>query len=157
MGQPQPVTEPLCEGAAERSDHIPGCNVRDMEGLLASVVLIAILLGVLLVVSGLVYVLAHRAQRLSKRSTDPVTMRPEPLLGRKPWFGPACGGYRYSPASPEGHAVGLAAIGAAAYLAQAGQLLACAAVAVAMVIIVFVKGAPAGSAREWQAPPNSRT
>jgi len=44
------------------------CNVRDMEGLAASVVLIAILLGVLLVVGGLVYLLA---QRLPKRSPEP--------------------------------------------------------------------------------------
>src|SRR5271163_51727 len=44
------------------------CNVRDMEGLAASVVLIAILLGVLLVVGGLVYLLA---QRLPKRSQEP--------------------------------------------------------------------------------------
>ena len=44
------------------------CNVRDMEGVAASVVLIAILLGVLLVVGGLVYLLA---QRLPKRSPQP--------------------------------------------------------------------------------------
>jgi disulfide bond formation protein DsbB len=44
------------------------CNVRDMEGLVASVLLIAILLGVLLVVGGLVYLLA---QRLPKRSPEP--------------------------------------------------------------------------------------
>jgi hypothetical protein len=52
--------------------HVPvrrvRCNVRDMEGLAASVVLIAILLGVLLVVGGLVYLLA---QRLPKRSPEP--------------------------------------------------------------------------------------
>ena len=39
-----------------------------MEGLAASVLLIAILLGVLLVVGGLVYLLA---QRLPKRSPEP--------------------------------------------------------------------------------------
>ena len=44
------------------------CNVRDMEGVAASVVLIAILLGVLLVVGGLVYLLA---QRLPKRLAYP--------------------------------------------------------------------------------------
>jgi hypothetical protein len=128
------------------------CNVRDMEGLLASVVLIAILLGVLLVVGSLVYLLALRAHRLSKRPPEPVTMRPKPLLGREPWFGPGCRGYRYrySPASPEGHAVGLVAIGAAVYLAQAGQILACVAVAATMVIIVFVKGTPPGGARAWK-------
>ena len=46
------------------------CNVRDMEGLAASVLLIAILLGVLLVVGGLVYLLA---QRLRKRLAYPPT------------------------------------------------------------------------------------
>ena len=85
------------------------CNVRDMEGLAASVLLIAIVLGVLLVVvfdifcllhlrkadtahflpkfawavlivctsplGGLVYLLA---QRLPKRSPEPVTMRTSP-------------------------------------------------------------------------------
>ena len=44
------------------------CNVRDTGGLAASVVLIAILLGVLLVVGGLIYLLA---QRLPKRSPEP--------------------------------------------------------------------------------------
>ena len=44
------------------------CNVRNMEGLAASVLLIAILLGVLLLVGGLVYLLA---QRLPKRSAYP--------------------------------------------------------------------------------------
>jgi uncharacterized BrkB/YihY/UPF0761 family membrane protein len=51
--------------------HVPvrheRCNVRNVEGLAASVLLIAILLGVLLVVGGLVYLLA---QRLPKRSTE---------------------------------------------------------------------------------------
>ena len=41
------------------------CNVRNMEGLAAAVLLIVILLGVLLVIGGLVYLLA---QRLPKRS-----------------------------------------------------------------------------------------
>src|SRR6266516_5021001 len=50
------------------------CNVRDMEGLAASVLLIAILLGVLLVVGGLVYLLA---QRLPKRSPEPQSPREE--------------------------------------------------------------------------------
>lgn len=120
-----------------------------MAGVLASVVLIAILLGVLLVVGGLGYLLARRAKRLSKLSTEPAIVRPRPLLGHEPWFGPGCRGYRYSPASPEGHAVGLVAIGGAAYLAQAGQVLACVAVAATMVIIVFVKGTPPGGARDW--------
>ena len=159
------------------------CNVWDMEGLSASVVLIAILLGVLLVVvfdvfcllrlatahtahfvprfvwavlivgtspiGGLVYLLA---QRLRKRSPEPVIMRPRPLLGSKAWYGPARarGGYGYSPASPEGHAVAMAAVAGAEYLGLAGQVLAAAAVAVALVIIVFLKGTQPGGAREWK-------
>jgi hypothetical protein len=155
-----------------------------MEGLLASVVLIAILLGVLLVVvfdvfcllrlggtadaahfvprfvwavlilgtgpiGGLVYLLA---QRLRKRSPEPMAMRPRPLLGSKAWYGPAParGGYGYSPASFEGHAVAVVGIGAAVYLALAGQGLAAATVAVALVIIVFLKSTPPGGAREWK-------
>jgi hypothetical protein len=47
---------------------VDGCNVRDMEGLAAAVLLIAILLGVLLIIGGLVYLLA---QRLPKRSPEP--------------------------------------------------------------------------------------
>jgi hypothetical protein len=113
-----------------------------MEGLLASVVLIAILLGVLLVVGGLVYLLARR---LSKRSPKPVI-----LPGREPWFGPAGGAFSYSPASPEGHAVGVVAIAAAIYLAQAGQVLASVVDVVTMVIIVFLKGTPPGAGREWK-------
>ena len=46
-----------------------------MEGLAASIVLIAILLGVLLVVGGLVYLLA---QHLPKQSPKPVTIRTRP-------------------------------------------------------------------------------
>ena len=41
-----------------------------MEGLAASVLLIAILLGVLLVIGGLIYLLAHR---LPKRSPKPMS------------------------------------------------------------------------------------
>ena len=44
------------------------CNVRNMEGLAASVLLIAIMLGVLLVAGGFVYLLARR---LPKRSPEP--------------------------------------------------------------------------------------
>jgi membrane protein implicated in regulation of membrane protease activity len=153
-----------------------------MEGLSASVVLIAIMLGVLLVVvfdvfcllrlatadtahflpkfawavlivctspiGGLVYLLA---QRLSKRSPEPVTMRPRPpLLGQKAWYGPAREGHGHAPASPEGHAVVLVAVGAAVYLAQAGQVLAAAVVAVTLVIIVFLKSTPPGNAQGWK-------
>ena len=149
-----------------------------MEGLAASVVLIAILLGVLLVVVFDVFCLLHLgkadtvhflprfvwavlvvctspigglayllAQRLPKRSPEPVTMRTRPLLGRKAWYGPTRGGYGHSPASPEGHAAALVAI-AAVYLGQAGQVLAAMVVMAALVIIVFLKGTPAGGARE---------
>jgi hypothetical protein len=47
------------------------CNVRNMEGLAASVVLIAILIGVLLVVGGLVYLLARRLPKRSPRKPVP--------------------------------------------------------------------------------------
>ena len=154
-----------------------------MQGLLASVVLIAILLGVLLVVvfdvfcllrlatddtahvvprfvwavlivgaspiGGLVYLLA---QRLRKRSPEPVTMRPRPpLLGSKAWYGPARVGHsRRSLASPEGHAVAVVAIAGAVYLVTAGKVLDAAAVAVVLVIIVFLKSTPPGGARQWK-------
>src|SRR5580658_7867993 len=161
---PRPGTRSQRSGAGE------WCNVRDVEGLSASVVLIAILLGILLVVvfdifcllrlgtsdaahfvprfvwavlivgaspiGGLVYLLA---QRLRKRSPEPVTMRPRPLLGSKAWYGPARAEHRHSPASPEGHAVAVVAIAGAVYLAQAGQVLAASAIAVALLVIVFLK------------------
>jgi len=154
------------------------CSVRDMEGLSASVVLIAILLGVLLVVvfdvfcllrlgtadtahfvprfvwavlivgispiGGLLYLLA---QRLRRRSPEPMTMRPGPLLGSKAWYGPAGGGSGRSPASVEGHAVAVVAIGGAVYLIAAGKVLDAAAVAVVLIIIVFLKSTPSGGAR----------
>jgi hypothetical protein len=44
-----------------------------MEGLAASVLLIAIMLGVLLIIGGLVYLLA---QRLPKRSPEPPPRKP---------------------------------------------------------------------------------
>ena len=62
--------------------HVPvrheRCNVRNVEGLAASVLLIAILLGVLLVVGGLVFLLA---QRLPKRSAYP------PRKPKNRWIG----------------------------------------------------------------------
>ena len=151
-----------------------------MQGLVASVVLIAILLGVLLVVAfdvfcllrlaaadtahvlprfvwavlivgtsplgGLVYLLA---QRLRKRSPEPMTMRPRPpLLGSKAWYGPARGGHGRSPASAEGHAVAVVALAGVAYLVLAGKVLDAAAVAVALAIIVFLKSTPPGGARQ---------
>ena len=152
-----------------------------MEGLSASVVLIAVLLGVLLVVvfdvfcllrlatvgrahvvprfvwavlivgtspiGGLVYLLA---QRLRKRSPEPVTMRPRPLLGSTAWYGPTLVGYRHSSASPMGHAVAVVAIAGAVYLDLAGQILAAAVIAAALVIIVFLKATSPGAAREWK-------
>ncbi len=152
-----------------------------MEGLSASVVLMAIMLGVLLVVvfdafcllrlatadtahflpkfawavlimgtsplGGLVYLLGRR---LSKRSPEPMTMRPRPLLGQKAWYGPPREGHGYSPASAEGHAVAVVAIAAAVYLAQAGQILAAAVVAVTLVTIVFLKSTPPGNAQGWK-------
>jgi len=54
------------------------CNVRNMEGLAAAVLLIVILLGVLLVIGGLVYLLA---QRLPKRSAYP------PRKPKNRWIG----------------------------------------------------------------------
>jgi membrane protein implicated in regulation of membrane protease activity len=161
-----------------------------MEGLSASVVLIAIMLGALLVVvfdgfcllrlatantahflpkfawavlivctspiGGLLYLLVHR---LSKRSPEPVTMRPRPLLGQKAWCGPVPEGHGHAPASPQDHAVAVvavAAIAAATYLAQAGQGLAVAVAAVILVIIVFLKSTPPGNAQEWQEFPARR-
>jgi membrane protein implicated in regulation of membrane protease activity len=152
-----------------------------MEGLAASVALIAIMLGVLFVVvfdvfcllrlatadtahflprfawavlivctspiGGLVYLLA---QRLSKRSPEPMTMRPRPLLGQKAWYGPGRERHGHSPASAEGHALAVVAIAAAVYLAQAGQVLAAVVVAVTLVTIVFLKSTPPGGAREWK-------
>jgi hypothetical protein len=152
-----------------------------MEGLSASVVLIAILLGVLLMVvfdvfcllrlatadtahfvprfvwavlivgatpiGGLVYLLA---QRLRKRSPEPMTMRPRPLLGSKAWYGPARGEYSHSPASSEGHAVVVVAIAGAVYLVVAGKILDAAAVVVVLAVIVFLKSTPPGGAREWK-------
>jgi hypothetical protein len=142
-----------------------------MEGLSASVVLIAILLGVLLVIvfdvfcllrlggtaeavhsvprfvwallivgtspmGGLVYLLA---QRLRKRSPEPMTIRPRPLLGSEAGHGPALAGYRRSPASPVGHGLVVVAISGVAYLVLAGKVQDAAAVAAVLLIIVFLK------------------
>jgi hypothetical protein len=149
-----------------------------MAGLSASVVLIAILLGVLIVVvfdvfcllrlagtagpahfvprsvwavlivgtgpvGGLVYLLA---QRLRKRSPEPMTMRPRPLPGSNTWYGPARGTkHRRSHGWLEGgHALAVVAIAGAVYLAVAGKILDAEAVAAALVIVVFLKSLPAG-------------
>jgi hypothetical protein len=107
----------------------------------------AVLIVCISPIGGLVYL---AAQRLTRRSPESPTTPARPLLGGKAWYGPASGGYRHSPASPEGHAVWLVAIAAAVYLAQAGQVLAAVLVVVALVIIVFVKGTPPGGDREWK-------
>ena len=96
-------------------------------------------------IGGLVYLLA---QRLRKRSPEPMTMRPRPVLGSKAWYGPARAEHSRSPASPEGHAVAVVAIAGAVYLAQAGKVLDAVGVLVALVIIVFLKGTSPGDARE---------
>lgn len=144
-----------------------------MEELSASAVLIAILLGVLLVVvfdvfcllrlgtadtanfvprfawailivgvspiGGLAYLLT---QRLRMRSPEPITMRPS--LRSNAWHGPTPTEVRNSPASPAGHAVVVVATAGAAYLVEAGQVLAAAAIAVVLATIAFLKGTPPG-------------
>jgi hypothetical protein len=153
-----------------------GCNVGDMGGLAASVVLIAILLGALLVVvfdvfcllrlggtadaahfvprfawailivgtsplGGLVYLLT---QRLRKRSPEPLTMRPRPLLGSEAGHGPALAKYRHSPSSPVGHGVAVVAISGVVYLVLADKVLDALAVMVVLAIIVVIKSTAPG-------------
>jgi hypothetical protein len=147
-----------------------------MEGLAASVVVIAILLGVLLVIvfdvfcllrlggtadaahfvprfvwavlivatspiGGLVYLFA---QRLRKRSPEPVTMRPRPVLRTGAGRRPALAQYRFSPAPPVRHAVAVVAVAGVAYLVLAGKVLDAAGVAVVLAIIVFVRSTAPG-------------
>ena len=154
-----------------------GCNVRDMAGLAASAVVIAVLLGVLLVVvfdvfcllrlgvtaesahfvprfvwavlivgtspiGGLVYLLA---QRLRKRSPEPMTMRPRPpLLGSGAGHGPALAKYRHSPAPLMSHGVAVVAISGVVYLVAVGKVLDAMGVAVVLAIIVFLKSTSPG-------------
>jgi hypothetical protein len=154
-----------------------GCSVRDMGGLAASLVLIAVLLGVLLVVvfdvfcllrlggtadtahfvprfvwailivgiapiGGLAYLLA---QRLRKRSPEPMTMRPRPLLGSDAGNGLALAEYRHSPASPVGHGLMVVALSGVVYLVLAGKVPDAAAVMGLLVIIMFLTStAPEG-------------
>ena len=92
-------------------------------------------------VGGLLYLLA---QRLRRRSPEPVTMRPSPSPGSGQWYGPALAEYNRAPASPLGHGVAVMAIAGAAYLAQAGQILAAVAITVVLVIIAFLKNTPPG-------------
>ncbi len=148
-----------------------------MEGLAASVALIAVLSGVLLVVvfdvfcllrlggtaeaahsvprfvwavlivgtspiGGLAYLLA---QRLRRRSREPMTMRPRPLRGSEAGHGPALAQYLQPPASPVGHGVAVLAISGVLYLIVAGKVLDATAVAAVVLIIVFLKStAPGG-------------
>jgi hypothetical protein len=80
-----------------------------------------------------------------KRSPEPMTMRPRPLLGSNVWYGPARGEYSHSPAWLEGgHTMAVVAVAGAVYLALAGKVLDAEAVAVALVIIVFLKSTSAG-------------
>jgi len=93
-------------------------------------------------VGGIVYLLA---QRLRRRSPQPMAMRPSPAPGSGGrWYGPALAEYNRAPASPLGHGVAVMAIAGAAYLAQAGQILAAAAITVVLVIIAFLKATPPG-------------
>jgi hypothetical protein len=93
-------------------------------------------------IGGLVYLLAHR---LRKRSPEPMTIRPRPLLGSEAGRGPALAGYRHSPAAPMGHAVTVVAISGVVYLVLAGKVLDATAVVAVLVIIVFLKStAPGG-------------
>jgi hypothetical protein len=73
-----------------------------------------------------------------------MTMRPRPLLGSEAGHGSALAEYRHSPASPVGHGVAVVAISGVAYLVLAGKVLDAAAVAVILVIIVFVKSTAPG-------------
>jgi len=146
----------------------------NMEGLSASVVLIAILLSILLVVVFDAFCLlrlgtantAHFVPRFVwavlivgvsplggvvyllaqrlRRQPEPMTMRPRPLLGNTAWYGPSLTEYRHSPATPLGHGVAVAGIAGAVYLALAGQVLAAVVVAVVLVVIVFLKSTPPG-------------
>ena len=92
-------------------------------------------------VGGIVYLLA---QRLRRRSPEPVAMRPSPSPGGGGWHGPALAEYNRAPASPLSHGVAVMAIAGAAYLAQAGQILAAVAITVILVIIAFLRSTPPG-------------
>ena len=98
-------------------------------------------------IGGLVYLLA---QRLRKRSPEPMAMRPRPLLGSRAWYGPASAEHSRSPASPIGHAVAVVAISGVVYLVLAGKIMDALGVAVVLMFIVFLKSTPPGSAREWR-------
>lgn len=92
-------------------------------------------------VGGLVYLLA---QRLRRRSPEPMTMRPRPLLVSGAGHGPALAQYRRSPASPVSHGVAVVAISGIVYLVVEGKVLDAAAVAAVLMIIVFFKSTSPG-------------
>ena len=92
-------------------------------------------------VGGVVYLLA---QRLRRRSPEPLAMRPGAARAGSGWYGPALAEYNHSPASPLGHGVAVMAIAGAAYLAQAGQILAAVGITVGLVIIAFLRNTPPG-------------
>jgi hypothetical protein len=101
----------------------------------------AVLIVVTSPIGGLVYLLA---QRLRKRSPEPMTMRPRPFLGSEAGHGPALAEYRHSPASPVGHAVAVVAISGVVYLVAAGKVLDASAVMVVLLIIAFVRSTAPG-------------
>jgi hypothetical protein len=93
-------------------------------------------------IGGLAYLLA---QRLRRRSREPMTMRPRPLRGSEAGHGPALAQYFQPPASPVGHGVAVLAISGVLYLIVAGKVLDATAVAAVVLIIVFLKStAPGG-------------
>jgi hypothetical protein len=93
-------------------------------------------------IGGLVYLLA---QRLRKRSPEPMTMRPRPLRGSDAGYGPALAEYRHSPASPVGHGVVVVGLSGVVYLVLAGKVPDAAAVMALLVIIMFrTRTAPEG-------------
>jgi hypothetical protein len=149
-----------------------------MQGLAASAVVIAVLLGALFVIvfdvfcllrlgvtaetahfvprfvwavlivgtsplGGLVYLLA---QRLRKRSPEPMIMRPRPpVLGSEAGHGPALAEHRHSPASSVGHGVAVIGISGVVYLVAVGKVLDAVGVMVVLAIIVFLmRTAPGG-------------
>jgi hypothetical protein len=74
------------------------------------------------------------------------------VVGRKAWFGPRRLGWGLSPIAPEGWAVTLVALAAAAGLAVLARHDRWAALALvaALLVIVFLKGTSPGGPREWE-------
>jgi len=92
-------------------------------------------------VGGLVYLLA---QRLRKRTPEPIGMRPKPLPASAGYYGPALTECRQPPSSQAGHAITVVAIAAVVYLAIAGQVLWAAAIVAVLVTIAFLRNTPPG-------------